>query len=281
MISPTLVRLAAFTADAAGGNPAGVWIGDRLPTPARMQRIAIDVGYSETAFLAATADPTRWTTRYYSPRIEVDFCGHATIAAAVALGHRHGDRTYRLDTRAGQIPVEVRHDSGRVVATLTSVEPQHDDIDAEVLDAVLAALNWSYGDLDPILRPGLAYAGTWHLVVPVASRTILRSLSYDFDALEQVMRTAALTTVQIVWGERDELFHARNPFPVGGVIEDPATGAAAAAFGGYLRHHGHLATPADIVIIQGVDMGRPSRIDVHVPASGGIRVTGSAIDIGT
>ena len=86
----TLLRLAAFTTDPAGGNPAGVWIGDALPAADEMLAIAAEVGYSETAFLApaAPAEPGRFIVRYFSPLAEVPFCGHATIASGVALADR-------------------------------------------------------------------------------------------------------------------------------------------------------------------------------------------------
>ena len=86
----TLLRLAAFTADPRGGNPAGVWIGDALLPPDQMRRIAADVGYSETAFLAPDGSglPGRFRVRYFSPLAEVPFCGHATIASGVALSDR-------------------------------------------------------------------------------------------------------------------------------------------------------------------------------------------------
>jgi PhzF family phenazine biosynthesis protein len=86
-----------------------------------------------------------------------------------------------------------------------------------------------------------------------------------------------LTTLQLVWRESAGVFHARNPFPVGGVVEDPATGAAAAALGGYLRAAGLVTPPATIVIRQGEAMGRPSRLVVEIPARGGIVVTGTAV----
>jgi PhzF family phenazine biosynthesis protein len=273
---PTLERLAAFTDDPAGGNPAGVWIGDELPDPAAMQAVAAEVGYSETAFLAPDGGVDRWTVRYFAPAQEVDFCGHATIAAGVALGRRLGDRTYLMATPAGEVPVEVRHTDDGVLATLTSVPPQRRDLDAGLLDAALAALRWTRADLADDLVPDLAFAGVWHLVLPVRSRAVLASLDYGFEELRTVMADAGLTTVQVVWREHPGLFHARDPFPVGGVVEDPATGAAAAALGGWLRHHGYAAPPADVVVLQGEDLGRPSRLLVHVPVEGGIRVSGSA-----
>jgi len=88
-----------------------------------------------------------------------------------------------------------------------------------------------------------------------------------------------LTTVQLVWRDAPTLFHSRNPFPVGGVVEDPATGAAAAALGGYLRTAGLVAPPASMTIRQGETMGRPSLLTVDIPAAGGIVVRGTAVHL--
>jgi PhzF family phenazine biosynthesis protein len=90
-----------------------------------------------------------------------------------------------------------------------------------------------------------------------------------------------LTTLQLVWRERSDVFHSRNPFPVGGVIEDPATGAATAALGGYLREAKRIDVPTTLLIRQGEAMGRPSRIGVHIPATGAIVVTGTAVPMET
>lgn len=104
-------------------------------------------------------------------------------------------------------------------------------------------------------------------------------LDYDFERLAAVMDRNALTTIQLIWRENEQLFHSRNPFPVGGVVEDPATGAAAAALGGYLRDAGLLTAPQRLVILQGEAMGRPSRLVVDVPVRGGITVSGTAVAI--
>jgi PhzF family phenazine biosynthesis protein len=88
----TLHRYTAFATSREGGNPAGVWIGDALPGADEMQRIAAEVGYSETAFVAPAAGAGR-TVRYYSPAGEVSFCGHATIATGVILGATEGARS--------------------------------------------------------------------------------------------------------------------------------------------------------------------------------------------
>ncbi|HUO86698.1 MAG TPA: PhzF family phenazine biosynthesis protein [Thermoanaerobaculia bacterium] len=276
MTFPLLRRLAAFTTDPRGGNPAGVWIGASLPAASEMQRIAAEVGDSETAFVAPTTGRRR-TVRYYSPEAEVSFCGHATIATGVLLGERDGEGTYRLATAVGEVPVEVRRTGGLLEASLTSVEPRQRPAGAALVDEVLAALRWDRRELDPALPPVRAWAGAWHLVLAVSSSTTLARLDYDFDRLRRAMLAADLTTLQLVRRERADLFRSRNPFPVGGVVEDPATGAAAAALGGYLRDRGLLATPATFEIRQGEEMGRPSLLRVTVPDRGGITVSGPAV----
>lgn len=118
-------------------------------------------------------------------------------------------------------------------------------------------------------------------MIAAASRERLADLDYDRAALAGLMARRDWTTITLVRRESESVFHARNPFPPGGVVEDPATGAAAAALGGYLRALGLIATPARLTVHQGVDMGRPSLITVGVPAdpAAGIEVTGTAVPI--
>lgn len=276
--SGQLFRLAAFADAPNGGNLAGVWVGDALPDAARMQQIATDVGYSETAFLAPGSGLQR-TVRYYSPEAEVTFCGHATIASGVVLGRLDGAGDYVLDSAAGTIPLAVREDDGEWLVTLESVEPRWKPVPDAVLQEFLSTFGWATDVLDAGIGPAIAYAGAWHLVLPLHDRAVLAGLNYDFDALKALMLRENLTTIQVIYREAADLFHSRNPFPVGGVIEDAATGASAAALGGYLRASGRVETPTQLTILQGFDMGRPSRLIVDVPTSGGIRVSGSAADV--
>ncbi|MEB3292772.1 MAG: PhzF family phenazine biosynthesis isomerase [Synechococcales bacterium] len=279
MGSNTVHRLAAFTHSPNGGNPAGVWIGSALPEPAIMQRIAAEEGFSETAFLAPETGFDR-TIRYYSPQREIPFCGHATIAAGVLLGRSQGQGTYQLSTSVGIVPVTVGDRAGQYHASLTSVEPQQKPVPPELLTAILAAIGWELEDLDPQLSPMLAYAGSWHLILGVKELAQLNALNYEFETLQQLMLNAELITLQLIWQESETIFHSRNPFPIGGVVEDPATGSAAAAFGGYLRDVQQISVPKTILIRQGEAMGRPSQIQVEIPAIGGIVVTGQAVWLG-
>jgi PhzF family phenazine biosynthesis protein len=272
-LAPTVLRYAAFTDDLAGGNPAGVVLDAAGMSDEEMQAVAAEVGYSETAFATRTATHGEYEVRYFSPLAEVPFCGHATIATAVALADG-GDLVFH--TPEG--PVAVRK-NGRG-ATLTSVEPDVADLSADDLDRLLAALRWSPDDLDPTLPPRIGYAGVYHPILATATRERLAALDYDFDALGDLMRARDWTTIQLVWREHASLFHARDPFPIAGLVEDPATGAAAAAFGAYLRELGIVTPPATVTVLQGEDMGRRSELVVRIPpGSAGIDVTGSAVEL--
>lgn len=278
MTSGALYRYSAFTQNPEGGNPAGVWIGETLPDQSAMQQIATEVGFSETAFIAPASGWER-TVRYYSPEAEVSFCGHATIATGVVLGDTDKDGTYKLTTAVGEVPVTVRTRNRIREASLTSVEPTHTSASQTLIHEVLAALGWELSELDSSIPPARAYAGAWHLVLAVADPLRLAKLDYDFDRLKAVMLKDGLTTLQLVWWEHPDVFHSRNLFPVGGVVEDPATGAAAAALGGYLRAAKLVAVPTTLLIHQGEAMGRPSRLNVEIPVTGGIVVTGTAVPL--
>ena len=117
MLDQRLYQLAAFALGNEGGNPAGVWIDSELPEPGEMQRIAAEVGASETAFIAP-ATGSRRTVRYFSPEIEVSFCGHATIASGVVLGTSDGEGTYVFDTRVGDVEVVVTRRKNQMTASL-------------------------------------------------------------------------------------------------------------------------------------------------------------------
>lgn len=281
-VSADVIRYAAFTDDPGGGNPAGIVLDSTALGEKQMLQIAREVGYSETAFLTPRRDAVgEYDVRYFSPAAEVPFCGHATVAAGVALAERDGAGQFVFHVKAGQVALQtLRSSSGVVTASLTSVTGYIEEVAQEIVSAALAALGWRSDELDPALPPRIAYAGARHLILAAASRRRLASLGYEFERLKALMLDLDLTTVDLVWREREDLYHARNPFPVGDVYEDPATGAAAAAFGGYLRALGLVTPAAQVTILQGEDMGRPSLIVVDIPlGDDGITVTGQAVPI--
>jgi PhzF family phenazine biosynthesis protein len=271
-----VLHYTAFTRDGAGGNPAGVVLDAGGLSDARMLRIAQELGYSETAFVVSGTDSIPDAhVRYFSPLAEVPFCGHATIATAVAIAERHGTGDLHLRTLAGSITVRTRREEGGVAATLTSPPTSTRRADPEVLAEAVAALRLRPEDLDARYPEHVAFAGNHHLVLGLGGRDTLASLDYDYAALSSLMARESWTTVHLFWAETATTFHARNAFPPGGVVEDPATGAAAAAFGGYLRALHLVPVPGRLTIIQGVDMGVPCQLDVEVEEhTDTVRVTG-------
>jgi PhzF family phenazine biosynthesis protein len=275
-----VLRYAAFTERGAGGNPAGVVLDARDLDDNERLAIAAEVGYSETAFVEPEDDAGHYRVRYFSPRAEVTFCGHATIAAAVALAERGGAGDLVFATLAGPIPVRTEASPAGYTATLTSVPTRTRPAEATELDAALAALGWRHEDLDPRYPAHVAFAGNDHLILAANTRARLADLDYDFEALSVLMDQRGWTTVHLVHAHDPLTFSARDPFPPGGVVEDPATGAAAAAFGGYLRDLGFVEPPTNVIILQGEDMGRPSRLHLHLVAGDDrVRVTGTATSI--
>lgn len=276
-----VIRISAFSEKGNGGNPAGVAFVESMPAESEMLKTAADVGYSETAFLAPTDDG--WRVRYFAPETEVPFCGHATIASGAALGARFGAGTYKLELNDANITVEAEATAeGGWGAALQSPATWSKAASDEITKSILAAFDLKESDLDPRLPLSIANGGASHLVIGLASRATLAAMSYPFEEVKDLMAKAELTTISLIWAENDRRFHARNPFPVGGIYEDPATGAAAAAFGGYLRDIGWLKDGGTIEILQGQDMGAPSALTVQIGATKGesVRVSGGTHVIG-
>jgi PhzF family phenazine biosynthesis protein len=268
-------RIAAFSDGDTGGNPAGVWIGEALPDDATMQRLAAEIGYSETVFAAPSKHA--WRVRFFSPECEVPFCGHATIALGAALAFEHGDGTFALALNDAHITVEGHRDGERLSATLQSPHTHSKAADPALIADALALFGYAASDVDWRIPPALASAGATHMLIALATRAKLATMKYSLEEGRALMRRAGLVTIALVHSESEQRFHARNAFASSGVYEDPATGAAAAALAGYLRdiswpHHGAID------IVQGEDMGSRSllRAEFSRVAGSSIRVSGNA-----
>lgn len=270
-----VLRIAAFSDGDSGGNPAGVLIGDVLPDAAKMQSVAAEVGFSETAFAAPDGDS--WRVRYFSPESEVPFCGHATIALGAALVRQFGGGVFALILNQAKITVEGFRDGANVAAALQSPPTHSKPAPQKLVAEAVALFGYSASDLDPAIPPALIHGGADHLVLALKSRQALAAMAYELKAGQALMRREGLVTILLAYAETPRLFHTRNPFASGGVYEDPATGASTAAFAGYLRDLGWPHGGA-IDIVQGEDMGMRSRLHADIPPQPGssIRVSGTA-----
>jgi len=279
--TPGILQLLAFAAEPGGGNPAGVVLDATSLDDAQMQRIAADLGHPETAFVTAR-EGDRVAVRYFSPDDEVPFCGHATIATAVALAEIEGAGSYVFDTAAGAVDVVTERDAeGALVAGFTSVEPRVIDLEPEVADRLLGLMGLTHDDLDERMPLAQSFAGNLHPVVAVTAREVFDTFTFDPGAMRELLDErgwkGTAIVVHVEGGLADGLVaEARNLFPVGDITEDPATGSAAASLGAYLRDRVGVPAPFGFTVRQGRHIGRPSVLSVGVPASGGIVVRGGA-----
>jgi PhzF family phenazine biosynthesis protein len=162
----------------------------------------------------------------------------------------------------GVIKVQAEASGDGFSATLYSPTTSSEEAQAEFVDQVLDGFNWTRARLDPAFPVRFAQAGARHLILVLKDRHTLASMQYQFDQVREWMLDRGLITISLLWPESNEIFHSRNAFAAGGVYEDPATGAAAAALAGYLRDIGWQGNP-EFTILQGEDMGMPSRLRVR------------------
>src|SRR5512134_2555578 len=142
-----ILKLAAFSHNGQGGNPAGVAFCDEMPSDEEMLKVAKEVGYSETAFLVKQTDA--WRVRYFAPALEVPFCGHATLALGAALAVQHGDGVFPLELNDGRITVEGWSHGGALAAALQSPPTRSAPADAALTRAALILFGYADTDLDP------------------------------------------------------------------------------------------------------------------------------------
>jgi len=280
-------KIAAFSDGSQGGNPAGVLISDSHPTETEMRKVAGEIGFSETAFVApfpaATDDDDddndTFRVRYFSPECEVPFCGHATIALGAALALRNGDGLFKLVLNDAEITVEGQQRKDGVISAALQSPPTHSqEATPQSIADALDLFGYTEDDLDPRIPPARINGGSDHFVLALKSRQALTDMTYDLEAGRDLMNREGVLTFVLVYAETDQKFHTRNPFASGGVYEDPATGSATAALGGYLRDIGWPLKDGVIDVVQGEDMGVRSllRADISPVKGSSVRISGTA-----
>lgn len=261
----TPLRYAAFSRGGAGGNPAGVAVLDQLPCDKTMQQIARNIGYSETVFAAPLAPgASSWTVRYFAPEGEVPFCGHATLALAYELGRRTGHTDHDLLTRAG--PVACKSRDGQCEIFAPAYSGRH--VATEDLGRVLSLFSIDRAALGRA-PARVVSAGATHLAIELGDRRTLADMAYEFSSTQTLMRERGWVTIALFQREAPTRIHIRNAFAFGGVVEDPATGAAAAAVAGFLyAKEPEIYADAWIEFLQGDDMGVPCTLSVQPGGAG-------------
>jgi PhzF family phenazine biosynthesis protein len=266
-------RFAGFSHQGAGGNPAGVLIFDGTLSDTEMLSIAKQIGDSETVF-ATPINQKTFKIRYFAPEAEVDFCGHATIALAKAIQFQFGIGHYDLNTNKGRLALEI---TDQDELFFTSPPTSSRALTNAEIEFLLDNSSLTDQDISANIPPAMVNAGNDHAFIAVNQKQALSSFEYNYDALKAWMQQHRVVTFAVGYFNDQGEIAIRNGFAYGGVYEDPATGAAAAAISGYLRDK-HLTTLRSLTFHQGVEMGQPCVLKTQFSdhCGSGIRVGGEA-----
>ena len=262
----------AFTDKPFGGNPAGVVLldSDNFPKEELMLNIAAELRFSETAFVRRHS-AQEFTIRYFTPKAEVDLCGHATIAS-FALLHRVLGITGQClcHAKAGDIYVEA---GARVLMQMTPSEILKTIEDTEEVYRAIGICDYT-----PALPVMIVSTGLPDFMIQVGDVETLNCLPLDMNAISAVTEKHNAVSFHVfAFGNDGFTAHVRDFGPLYGIPEESATGTANASLTYYLQQCGCLGKEAECAFIQGEAMGRPSVVATRIQANGNIFVGGTAV----
>ena len=267
----TYYILDAFTDQPFGGNPAGVVLleSNCFPEEKLMLQIAAELRYSETAFIRRHSDK-EFTIRYFTPKAEVELCGHATIASFYLLHHEGlASGTCLCHTFAGDLTIEagakvmMQMAMPRIVATIEKTE--------EIFKAL------GVSDYQPFMPVQIAYSGLPDLMIPLPDVDTLQALNPDMEAIAAITKKYDAVSFHVFAFANDGYTaHVRDFAPLYDIPEESATGTANAALSYYLQQNGCLGAEAECAFMQGEAMGRPSVVATRIKKDGTIYVGGTA-----
>ncbi|NBI31112.1 PhzF family phenazine biosynthesis protein [Chengkuizengella marina] len=280
----------AFTTEQFNGNPAGVVLEADSLTRNEMQKIANELNVSETVFLLKTkCKEADFKVKYFTPKEEINFCGHATVGLSWILGTVLGwsEKAEQIvfETNIGLVPVKWNKESHKVTSIeMTQVPPKVKEIDVDK-SKIAEVLGLSTHDIDDRYPIKLASTGNWHLLVPIKTQKAIDSAKPNFKKLAEINKNDNVDTTHLFTFDTDEKevdLYTRDFLPALGVDEDPVTGAANGALSGYLMlekildpNNGH-----HLKIGQGHAMNRPGTLNVTIEPGKNhpiIKVAGAAV----
>jgi trans-2,3-dihydro-3-hydroxyanthranilate isomerase len=275
-----------FSSRPLEGNSLAVFPDGRGLTDAEMQSIAKEMNLSETTFIvpreAAVEQERGIRVRIFTVQEELPFAGHPTLGTAFALRGHSGAQQIVLELNVGKVPVHFEdHAAEAAFGEMTQIDPafgaQHDR------EAVARANGLRIEDFDDSLPIETVSTGVPFTVTPLKSLTVIQNLHIDSQRAADYLEKTGGKFFYFVTREtvaRDARLHARMLFYNG---EDPATGSAAGCSAAWMVAHGVAAVDERVLIEQGVEMKRPSRIFVRSSRRDNrivnVRVGGHAVEI--
>lgn len=282
----------AFTRERFTGNPAGVVLNADGLTEPQMLAIARELNNADTAFILSPESPDHnLRARFFTPRTEAGFVGHATVAAHYVLSRGPNARTHmRQKSKAGTVDIEVRgtHDD-RSIAIRQSAPPLGRELNDRERLAVLDALALATDDLDIRCPLRIVGASSTRLMIGVRGQEALRHLKPDMTRLTTLsaqVGAAGYFVFSLTHGHSDHLTESRMFCPALGISEDPVSGNAHGLLGVYLAHYSLLPRGeprAAFSGVQGHSVHRPGRVNVELDFRDGsvdaVWIIGQAVSI--
>jgi len=286
-MSHRFYTLDVFTTTRFEGNPLAVFTdGDGLSDNA-MQAIAREMNLSETVFVQKPSeDGALARLRIFTTQEELKLAGHPVIGTWFLLAElgvvpaQEGSVHILQQTGAGVLPVEIRFKDGRPQrVTMTQTEAKFRPLKVKAT-ALAKALGLSAKDFDSSLEPTCVSTGVFNLMVPLRNRAALGKIQMNMLEMRRLIgRNATMAYCFALNGNGKAFTRGMLPWEL---YEDAATGSAAGSLGAFLVKHGRLGVGHTLNIQQGVEMGRPSQIEVEVTQPGKKlipRVSGAAVRV--
>jgi trans-2,3-dihydro-3-hydroxyanthranilate isomerase len=282
-----LYTLDVFTTKQYAGNPLAVITDGDGIAPAKMQAIAREMNLAETVFVQRpTNNGALARLRIFTTTRELPLAGHPVIGTWFLLAElgvvpaSEGHVQIMQQTGAGILPVEFSFHDGRPVRVTMTQKPARFLATKLNRSTLAETLGLKAADLDPALPPEFVSTGISNLMVPIRNRKTLSKIHMNMRAVAQLISRNGVMAYCFALGSRGKAF-ARGMLPWG-LIEDPATGSAGGSLGAYLVERERLKPGETLTILQGVEMGRPSEIQVEVTSARGRlvpKVSGSAVRV--
>ncbi len=274
-MSYTFYIVDVFTRDRLAGNPLAVVMESDKLADALMLAIAGEFGFSETVFLHAPQDAKHLASmKIFTPKMELPFAGHPTIGAAVVLGLKKRVSAIRLEQQIGVVTAvmeKINDRTGNAVFNLPKLPERLGP--ARPAEELAAALGLEAGEIGfEGFEPGVWSAGVPFTLVPIAHAQVLSKIRIQRRGWRDVFEAGAGFVFVFAPGSAAAGYHfiARMFAPAAGLDEDPGTGSAVAAMAGLVAKSGAYGDGGHALVVrQGVEMGRPSTIELQVRIDGG------------
>ncbi|HEX9069000.1 MAG TPA: PhzF family phenazine biosynthesis protein [Ktedonobacterales bacterium] len=298
MRSLSYLLLDVFSSAPFGGNQLAVFLDAQGLADAEMQAIAREMNLSECTFVMPPTDSfAHHRVRIFTPRVELPLAGHPTVGTAFALAHAGiippTLTTVQLQLGVGTLPVDIERVGGNVSFVWMHQPAPRFQLWAGDSDGLMREMGLTPDDLDPALPLEVGSAGVPYLIVPLRdldalgrARSSMGLMRYAPGIDPHGVYLLTLDTPEAPAGLRRPTMRGRMFAPGIGIMEDPATGGISGALGVYVMRHTRDASGGSesFVLHQGVEMGRPSQIDIAITREMGevkdVRIGGHAVVMG-